>query len=55
MIPEFSHATYVWTSYGTFAIIAAWQFLQPLFRRRRLINSMLEAEAERHAAGVNAR
>lgn len=51
MIPELSHASYVWSSYSIFAAIVAWQFVQPLLRRKRLINSMIEAEAERRAAG----
>lgn len=50
MIPELSHAGYVWSSYLIFAVIVAWQFIQPLIRRKRLVNSMLEAEAERRAA-----
>tara|TARA_Y100001933_G_C18972875_1_gene553338 strand:- start:186 stop:380 length:195 start_codon:yes stop_codon:yes gene_type:complete len=53
MIPELSHASYVWTSYSIFGAIVAWQFLQPLLRRKRLVNSMIEAEAERRAAGRN--
>ncbi len=53
MIPELSHASYVWTSYSIFGVIAAWQFIQPLVRRKRLMNSMIEAEAERRAAGRN--
>lgn len=55
MIPELSHASYVWTSYLIFGVIVAWQFFQPLLRRKRLINSMIEAEAERRAAGRNER
>jgi len=53
MIPELSHAVYVWSSYAVFAVIVAWQFLQPLIRRRRLVRSMIEAEAERRAARRN--
>ncbi len=53
MIPELSHASYVWTSYSIFGVIVAWQFLQPLISRKRLINSMIEAEAERRAASRN--
>lgn len=53
MIPELSHAEYVWSSYAFFGAIVAWQFLQPLLRRRRLIDSMIEAEAERMAAARN--
>jgi len=50
MLPQLSHATYVWCSYAIFALIVAWQFIQPRVRRKRLIDSMLEARAERRAA-----
>lgn len=50
MIPELSHASYVWTSYGIFAAVIGWQFLQPMLRRRRLLAALDEAEAERRAA-----
>jgi len=53
MIPELSHAPYVWTSYSIFVAIVVWQFLQPLLRRKRIVNSMIEAQAERRAAGRN--
>ncbi|MFO7764255.1 MAG: heme exporter protein CcmD [Wenzhouxiangellaceae bacterium] len=53
MIPDLSHAPYVWTSYSIFAAIVAWQFIQPLIRRKRLVDSMIEAEAERRAARRN--
>ena len=53
MIPELSHASYVWTSYSIFGVMVAWQFLQPLLRRKQLIKSMIEAETERRAAGRN--
>jgi len=53
MIPELSHASYVWASYSIFGAIVVWQFLQPLLRRKQLVNSMIEAEAERRAAGRN--
>jgi heme exporter protein CcmD len=36
MIPQFEFAAFVWTSYGIFAIIVAWQILQPILRRKRL-------------------
>ncbi|TVS11394.1 MAG: heme exporter protein CcmD [Wenzhouxiangella sp.] len=36
MIPEFEFAAFVWTSYGIFGIIVAWQVIQPVLRRRRL-------------------
>jgi heme exporter protein CcmD len=51
MIPELSHASYVWTSYSVFGAIVIWQFLQPMLRRKQLIDSIKEAEAERRAAG----
>lgn len=36
MIPQFEFAGFVWTSYAIFAIIAAWQIIQPILRRKRL-------------------
>ncbi len=36
MIPQFEFAAFVWTSYAIFAIIVAWQIIQPIWRRRRL-------------------
>lgn len=36
MIPQFEFAVFVWTSYAIFAIIVAWQIIQPIMRRRRL-------------------
>lgn len=36
MIPQFEFAEFVWTSYAIFAIIVAWQIIQPILRRRRL-------------------
>lgn len=51
MIPELSHASYVWSSYAIFGAIVVWQFLQPLMRRKHIVDSMIEAEAERRAAG----
>ncbi|MGK7295169.1 MAG: heme exporter protein CcmD [Candidatus Wenzhouxiangella sp. M2_3B_020] len=50
MIPDISHAQYVWTSYAIFALIVGWQFVQPLVRRKKLVANMIEAEAERRAA-----
>jgi len=50
MIPDISHAQYVWSSYAIFAVIVGWQFVQPLIRRKRLITHLFEAEAERRAA-----
>lgn len=45
MIPEFEYAPYVWTSYGIFAIIVAWQVIQPLLKRRRLKAEFREEQA----------
>ena len=53
MIPELTHASYVWASYAIFAVIVAWQFIQPLIRRKRLTDAIFEAEAERRAARRN--
>ncbi len=36
MIPQFEYAGFVWTSYAIFAIIIAWQVLQPIIKRKRL-------------------
>ncbi|MDT8437981.1 MAG: heme exporter protein CcmD [Wenzhouxiangellaceae bacterium] len=51
MIPELTHAPYVWSSYGLFAVIFAWQFLQPMIKRSRLIDELKQAAEERRAAG----
>lgn len=53
MFPELSHAPYVWISYSVFAVVVVWQFVQPLVRRKRMINSMIEAQDERRAARRN--
>lgn len=45
MIPQLDYAFYVWTSYGLFALIMAWQFLQPHLRRRRIIAELREERA----------
>lgn len=50
MIPELTHAPFVWSSYAIFVAVAAWQFAQPLIRRRRIRHELLEAFAEREAA-----
>jgi len=50
MIPELSHAGYVWSSYAIFAAVLAWQFLQPFMKRKRLLSQLNEALAERRAA-----
>jgi heme exporter protein CcmD len=45
MIPEFEYAAYVWTSYGIFAVVIAWQFLQPQLRKRRIEAEVREERA----------
>ena len=45
MIPAFGYAPYVWTSYGIFAIIVAWQVLQPIIKRQRLKAELREEQA----------
>ncbi len=45
MIPQLDYAFYVWTSYGLFAVIMAWQFLQPRLRRRRILAELREENA----------
>ena len=50
MIPDISHAGYVWSSYAIFTIVMAWQFLQPLLKRRKILTQLSEAVAERRAA-----
>lgn len=45
MIPELEYAAYVWSSYGLFAAIIAWQLIQPLLKRRRLIAEIREEQA----------
>lgn len=42
MIPQLDYAFYVWTSYGLFAVVMAWQFIQPLARRRRILSELQE-------------
>lgn len=42
MIPQFDYAFYVWTSYGLFAAVMAWQFIQPRLRRRRILAELNE-------------
>jgi len=50
MIPELTHAPFVWSSYAIFVAVVAWQFAQPLIRRRRIEHQLREAIAERDAA-----
>ncbi|WP_376690711.1 heme exporter protein CcmD [Wenzhouxiangella sp. EGI_FJ10409] len=45
MIPQLDYAFYVWTSYGLFAVIMAWQFIQPRLRRRRILAELREEYA----------
>jgi heme exporter protein CcmD len=47
MIPDLDYAFYVWTSYGLFALIMAWQFLQPRLRRRQILAELREERALR--------
>ncbi len=47
MIPELEYAPYVWSSYGLFAAIIAWQIIQPILKRRRLIDEIREEQALR--------
>lgn len=49
MIPELNYAAFVWSSYGVFAIVCAWQFLAPLIRRRRLVRQIREQIQEQQA------
>ena len=42
MIPDFEYAFYVWTSYGIFTAVIAWQFIQPQLRKRRIEAEVLE-------------
>lgn len=50
MIPELNYAFYVWSSYGVFAAVCAWQFLAPWARRRQLVRQIREQIEEQHAA-----
>jgi heme exporter protein CcmD len=47
MIPEFGYAFYIWTSYGVFAAVIAWQIIQPLMRRQRIFAELREEAALR--------
>ncbi len=47
MIPELDYAFYVWSSYGIFAIVIAWQVIQPIARRRRIVAELREEMALR--------
>ncbi|HLS06059.1 MAG TPA: heme exporter protein CcmD, partial [Wenzhouxiangella sp.] len=45
VIPQFNYAFYVWSSYGLFAAVMAWQFFQPLVQRRKIMAELREQEA----------
>ncbi|MFW5926501.1 MAG: heme exporter protein CcmD [Wenzhouxiangella sp.] len=45
MIPELDYAGYVWSSYGLFAVVMIWQFIQPRLRRRRIEAEIREERA----------
>ena len=55
MIPELNYAPFVWSSYGVFAVVCAWQFLAPLVRRRRLLRQIREQLEEERAARATGR
>lgn len=50
MIPELNYAAFVWSSYGVFTAVCAWQFLAPWIRRRRLVRQIREQLEEQAAA-----
>lgn len=45
MIPQLDYAFYVWTSYALFALVMAWQFIQPRLRRQRIQAELREEQA----------
>lgn len=45
MIPELEYAFYIWASYGIFALVMVWQFVQPRLRRRRIEAEVREEKA----------
>ncbi|MGY6630496.1 MAG: heme exporter protein CcmD [Wenzhouxiangella sp.] len=45
MFPELEYASFVWSSYGIFAVVVAWQILQPVLYRRRLMAELREEQA----------
>jgi len=47
MLPDFSYATYVWSSYAVAAAVIVWQALQPIFRHRRLEKQIKQDHAAR--------
>ena len=52
MIPELNYAAFVWSSYGVFAAVCAWQFLSPMIRRRRLVRQIREQLEEQRAGAT---
>lgn len=52
ILPELNYAPFVWSSYGVFAAVCAWQFLAPWMRRRRLVRQIREQLEERRAANA---
>ena len=50
MIPQFEYAAFVWSCYLVFAVVMAWQVLQPMLRRRSIKKQLLEQMEEQQAA-----
>ncbi len=50
ILPELNYAAFVWSSYGVFAAVCAWQFAAPWVRRRRLVRQIREQLEEGRAA-----
>lgn len=50
MLPEYTHPVHVWSSYAIFAVIVLWQYLQPRWRRRRLLREIRQQIEERRLA-----
>lgn len=44
------HGFYVWSSYGLFFAVLAWQVWQPLARHRRIRAELVEEEALRRGS-----
>ena len=45
MIPEFSYASYVWSSYAIAAAVVLWQATIPAIKHRKLIAQIREDHA----------
>ncbi len=45
MIPEFNYASYIWSSYGLFVVVVAWQLVVPRLRRQRILAELREERA----------